>query len=306
MAFDEEPVRRERATEAHRLLVRFTRSRAQLASFHQVDKPAFGRWVAAAFREHLDEVETLHRRLVKARHLAERVELEREENRSSYHEAYRSVLEDETAGLRDDVDAADQDDDPAADLPPEDPEGETREFDAENFDWTFEFLKRDVPPISREISPAELAKDRYRKIVRILHPDLRSDRDALADELWHQTQEAFRAQDGERLEALLSIARLRFGDGRERPFIGEVIAAARWLRAALASIAAEIRLAKRDDAWGFSTLADRTRLYRKIAYQIDDDMDELRADIARYEAFLQKCATPATRRKAAPRSSARR
>lgn len=322
---DDAPLRAEHAASTHRLLVRFSSARRQIAEYLTRDKPSFGRWLSTEFRELLAEAESLQSRLAFSRSMSERVESVRDRDRSSYRKAYRTALEEDQAGLREDAEQAefDLDQDEFEDDHGEphecdelnEREDEGRTFNAAGIDWSQFVDGADERPRARPISPEESARDRYRKLVRLLHPDLRhaqraSDEapavgaanDRLANDLWHQTQAAFKDRDLDQLAALLSIARLRFGDRKESPFLGEVLTAAAWLREALAKIGAEIRMAKRDDAWEFSKLKDRSRLRRKIEYQIEDDIADMRDQVARYESFLKKCATPPER---ARRPSAR-
>ena len=329
MLIDESPLRTQHGSIAHRLLTRFSSIRKKIAEFHDRDKPAFARWLAVEFYRDLGVAEALQARLVRVRHLAERIEIEREESRLSYHDAFRIIMEDDARGLQEDVDRAEEEiEDEEEDGPDfdedafeseDDEDGEQpragRTFDRESVDWAAygpdrdprdgARLRRERRAAAEAATPAQIAKDRYRKLVRLLHPDRLAEKDQWAEDLWHQTQTAFKARDTVQLDALLSIARLRFGEGRDRPLIGEVLSASAWLREALAGLAAELRRAKGDDAWSFSKLKDRSRLQRKIAYQIEDDIGELRGQVARFEAFLERCAQPARSRGSSGRRSSR-
>ena len=142
----------------------------------------------------------------------------------------------------------------------------------ENFFQRFheEYKRNHVPQEERKKknTAEESLKFIYRNLVRILHPDYRKDEDARADELWHEVQNAYQKKDIERLNTLYALYNIRKGNFRENFTISQIQNVEEEFKLQLKQIRQNIRLAKKQPAWGFSRLKDRKKIHSDLSKKL--------------------------------------
>jgi DnaJ-domain-containing protein 1 len=145
-----------------------------------------------------------------------------------------------------------------------------------------EFISRSFSGKHSELSVSdELAlKTTYRKLVRLLHPDLNTESSAKAwlKSVWDRTQNAYQQKQLGELNKLQVIAliRLRFLD---RLTLHEIRQSASWLGAELETLASEVEEIKRVPAWGFSRKRKTEALARKIGRELDGEFKSVKKQI---------------------------
>jgi hypothetical protein len=186
-----------------------------------------------------------------------------------------------------------------AGLSEEDWDGDEAETDEEaDFD---DFLRHmlGMPPQKRKARQegserADRIKALYRELVRELHPDGGGKVTPERMRLWHEVQDAYRSGD---------LARLEFLHAKNGQMTGEVTAAtpvsrlkalATLFKQSLRSLASRLSEARRDLAWGFSTLTEKERggKLRAAEAEIRADVDDVKAKVRRMEQQLEEIRNP--------------
>jgi hypothetical protein len=128
--------------------------------------------------------------------------------------------------------------------------------------------------------------------VRRLHPDLRSDGDATVSAIWHEVQEAYEAQNIERLETLLALTEVQAGADGGQATLFQMRAAMAEFNRAFQVIQRSISEAKRDPAWAFSRTPYHGPLEKRIRREIDEDLADQRWILADLERRLADWSQP--------------
>ncbi len=210
-------------------------------------------------------------------------------------DAELDALEDE---FEDDASSEDADDEPADDEGGEWAGDEAETEEEADFD---DFLRHmlGMPPQKRKARQegserADRIKALYRELVRELHPDGGGKVTPERMRLWHEVQDAYRAGD---------LARLEFLHAKNGQMTGEVTAAtpvsrlkslATLFKQSLRSLASRLSEARRDLAWGFSTLTEKERggKLRAAEAEIRADVDDVKAKVRRMEQQLEEIRNP--------------
>ena len=82
-------------------------------------------------------------------------------------------------------------------------------------------------------------------------------------DLWHEVQEAYKANDLERLETILAISNIQTGDFSEEISVSQILNVQSEYKNQLKSIRAQIRKAKKRVEWGFSKISNTQPLSKK-------------------------------------------
>lgn len=291
---DDEPIRKSFYHAVQKALRRLKNTKIQIADFESKDKPAFARWLRQEFKQELTETERLQRELEEVRRLARAVEAERMKQKCSYFDAYERVMFDKQS---------------------HDSEGSTSEEEileesdeTSSSDNTYErtySTSRDSFSLQMTESKdfraaAEKVREIYRKLVRLLHPDLCLHLDNWSKQLWLQTQEAFKQADLEQLETLLVMARLHVSqhseDGPDKESsVSDLQSAIDYIKSEIGALNPQLKIFRKDPAWLFCKTKDKTRLHRKLAYEFDEILGDLATEIEQYSLFLDQCSTPRLR-----------
>lgn len=318
LIIDQEPIRRQATAEVVALFKRLRKARRRVEDFESLDQPAFARWLSSEFQDILDEVGRLQVRVVEGESLIEEVRMIRFALGCSYHQAYVNAMERRRLGdeLGDDDDV--EEDESGHGLGEDLREGESRGEEGEPFTrcadehederdtesdrresketgdegGLFRRLretKDDISDLGRRL------KRKYRELACLLHPDLRSGGDAWTNDLWARAQAAYAARDMREIEDLLILSRVSFGNGTEEESVSDLWGAAKILKKSLLGVRRQIARLKLDMAWEFSVNPDRTRLRRRISYDLESERDELSERLEEVEAQLARWSVPPSR-----------
>jgi hypothetical protein len=145
----------------------------------------------------------------------------------------------------------------------------------------------------KEDSWEDRVKNRYRKLVRILHPDFRENKeDPELDEIWHKVQEAYQKKDIDRLDMLLAICNIKEGKFREDFSISQILDASMEYKTQLKALKKRLKLAKKDKAWGFSTLNNKNILENSIKRNLQEDLKREKGNLMEFQEILKFMSTP--------------
>lgn len=128
----------------------------------------------------------------------------------------------------------------------------------------------------------EAVKILYRKLVRILHPDLQDD-STLAQrhwqkKLWARTQAAYHERSRPKLARLYLMALIRSGSVQDLK-VSELRDSQFELTEELADLKNEAQSFKRHPAWGFSRRKDFKPLHKKILKEFERELDHLHGEV---------------------------
>jgi hypothetical protein len=147
-------------------------------------------------------------------------------------------------------------------------------------------------------------KELYRLLVRRLHPDTRADNNAEVSALWHDVQEAYEAGNVDRLEMLLAFTDIQSNTAGDHTSLSQMRAVLAELRAAFNALQRNLRAAKKDPAWDFSRLTDRTKAEARLRRELETILDWHEDQIRQLEAMLaQWSAPPSPRQRRRPPST---
>ena len=147
-------------------------------------------------------------------------------------------------------------------------------------------------PNPRERPESQRIKEIYRILVRRLHPDLRADGDAQVSAIWHEVQEAYETGNLERMETLLALTEIQNGVNGGKASLSHMKAALAELKRALRAIQKSIQEARRNPAWGFSKMPDRSKLKTRIQREIEGDLFEQRKHLEDLERIIARWTRP--------------
>lgn len=122
-------------------------------------------------------------------------------------------------------------------------------------------------------------KERYRRLARILHPDMGSaagEGDFGATrrkELWLQVQAAYEARDLARLDQLLLLATISEKGAFFAATISEILALSARLRDALRPLRRQVRELRRSLAWEFADRKDLTDVRKRCERELRDELE---------------------------------
>ena len=317
MLLDQGPLRRKASSECRRAMTRLEKVRAEWKRFDHEDKPAFSRWVAATFGALLSRQREIEALIREKEALVQEVERELVFDRSGDERAAFARVQRRRANPPREADPKPDGPPPPRD---ENPRFRGRNHaDLSEMEQQFlfdEFLifmgmnpdrmsdrqyqrmfaqfreklrgesepepPRNVDPDPEPEKPApSRIKEIYRLLVRRLHPDTRADSDAEVSALWHEVQEAYEEENLDRLEMLLALTDIRSKTTGEHTSLFQMQAVLAELRAACNALQRNLRAAKKEPAWNFVRLADRSALETRLR-------GELETNLAAHEEVLQR------------------
>jgi len=296
-------------------------ARERIRRFNEEDQPAFQQWIHATFGKEITSLRELAQKLNELQRLVHDVEEYKLENRCSYYEAYRAVIENRNHALScepefekendedpfrdDDADARDEFDDifgdddfRSGDDPFESSKGQRDFRDAfEGFDEPFRQADRTPEPTANRL------KTLYRSLARKLHPDVNEFLDQKRKDLWHQVQSAYDNQDLERLEALAAMSDILDDSVQGVESVWSLKSLFEELSLGLRHLQRQVTLCGREPAWGFKKKREQPKKIKrerdKVAAQLRYDESELLDQIDFAELYIERWKTPpaSTRRK---------
>jgi hypothetical protein len=122
-------------------------------------------------------------------------------------------------------------------------------------------------------------KSLYRKLVRRLHPDHRSDGDAAVSSLWHEVQEAYAAADVARMEILLALSDIQADALGEQTTLAQMRNLRSELERSLSALEKSVEEAEGEECWNFARSGPsedlRVRVERQLKHELAGRMDRL-------------------------------
>lgn len=315
---DQGPLRRQAATDCSRQLSRLEKAKAEWKRFQSEDKAAYDRWTAATFGALLSRLRETEAGIHERQALVREVEAAmffggHRTRRAAYAEVMRRRSEPPNFGPQGEPPPQGRpfEDDPFDDLSDDD-----LEFIFEDIlhmagmnpdrmsDAQYEKMFRDFKAGMNEGTAQEPAvhekpksedvriKEIYRLLVRRLHPDTRADVDAEVSALWHEVQEAYGSGNLERLEMLLALTDIQFNAVGEHTSLFQMRSVLVELRRAFNALQKNLRAAKKDPAWGFGQVTDRTKLEAKLRKELEANLKWQLAELRQLESEIASWTTP--------------
>jgi hypothetical protein len=153
-------------------------------------------------------------------------------------------------------------------------------------------------------SEATRIKELYRLLVRRLHPDTKADRDVEVSALWHEVQEAYTAGNLDRLEMLLAFTDIQSKTAGEHTSLFQMQSVLAELRGSYNALQRTLRAAKKDSAWNFVRLEDRSKLETCVRRELESTLAWHEMQLGQLEALIAKWSAPPKPRNGRPRPRA--
>ncbi len=299
-------------------------SRRVLDQFHQQDQPQFSRWLNSRFGTLLTELRELNLKMAADDAIVFMVQNEVMFGGGSHARAYKRVME-----LRDNPEppppppppggGKDGKHEPLGERPewgnPDDPDDPLKAI----FEELFGELGSDEGPRdprrfrvgdqTESAAPAHVTKrlkERYRAVVRRLHPDSQREMTAQKTEWWHQAQSAYEAGDAEQLEVILTLCEIGESGTTAHTSASLLQRITAQLKSSLREIKRQITQRRREPAWNFSSRTDHAAMAEQVRRELTGELMAMRRRwmdtqelIAKWKAAAEKLKPP-RRRKATP------
>ena len=255
--------------------------RRELENYEQLDQPAFVSWLYSTFGQELTQLRELRAELARNFSILHAVENEVGSRNTSYKRAYERVARRHAAPTP-----------KAQNQPGRGSHEEHIHDDATGVDDVDDEprLERDLPGIPKPKPASGNLKDRYRELVRRLHPDLNNKLTPNQRQLWHEVQEAYQDRDLERLEQLATMAGVLDGNPARQSTLSELKKMLRDLKQAFGELAKAIKQARNEPDWQFrQTLKMPPRLAmlrNQMALEIADDLDNVENGLNEFKVLF--------------------
>ena len=320
---DGDPIRKKARKDYEKARRELDKARLQIEQYHTQDRPAFARWLNANFGKFLTEIRELSRQAHEQHRLLSEISDYIWSHNVSEVEAYLAVMfrrehPEEAAAAeakaRAEAEAkarkrgqaepppgfdksGDEEDDEDFEFEDAPDEKAFREFSS-LFEETFGFkIPPEMHPPGATPKPVQTAsvKELYRTLVRKLHPDKQATMTAQKLEWWHEVQDAYAANDAERLATILSLVEMSAGEPTAHTSVSVFQRLVARLKASLRDVKREVAQGRRDPAWNFSQLREHQATAARIGLEMRESMAHLRHDLAEHEQTLRELAEEARR-----------
>lgn len=131
-------------------------------------------------------------------------------------------------------------------------------------------------------------KERYRILVRKLHPDINTELTAEAKSLWIQVQAAYQQRNLEQLDVLLALSDAFVGKLSESTGLHQLRRSKHEIERLIAPLRKKLDEARQNRAWKFSETPDRAPLQRVVEKEFQRERMFLRSKLSQLEAQLQR------------------
>ena len=178
-----------------------------------------------------------------------------------------------------------------------------RRPERDSYEWRDDRRKRGFDPGSDlpRVEPVTLKldtlksriKERYRALVRKLHPDLNPN---LTDEergLWNQVQAAYVERNLEQLDLLMALSDAFSGKGAHVSSLAQLRRVAIEIESLIAPLQRKVEELRKNRAWGFSERTDHSSLQRGIEAEFRKNVTLLRQRLSQVETQLSRFTAPA-------------
>jgi hypothetical protein len=158
------------------------------------------------------------------------------------------------------------------------------------------------PPAGRTMKETLVrVKELYRVLVRRLHPDSGgSHADANRARLWHDLQDAYAAQDVERMEVLLAMTDFHQGKDAMHTSLYHLRKVAREMARTVRELQKRLREARESKAWIFWNAKDRAKAGAQLRSQVESRIRDAKKHLAILEREVSAWQAEAKPRKKVP------
>lgn len=312
---DQQPLREEAGRAARKKIGEMEKLNTSLSEFEKTIRPAYERWEAETLGPLLAEERQLIAKISHLEHLISRAGLEALFTGRDPQEIYEEVAREQQEW--EERQAAGESESPKPEPEePYDPDAERKFSDEEREfrayvryacgDEPDQFSKREYKKLfneyrewkkkregeggsvarKKEDVPARV-KELYRVLVRRLHPDTgKSRNDPNVQRLWHDLQNAYAAQDVERLEVLLAMTDLHESGSAIRSTLFHLRKVAKEMENTVRELKARFREARTSPAWAFWHSDNREKAGAKIRAATEARIREAKSHITILESEI--------------------
>jgi len=141
---------------------------------------------------------------------------------------------------------------------------------------------------SDQVAPSSsYIKSRYRQLVRRLHPDYRDPLDEQLNELWHQVQDAYQAEDIERLEMLSASCDIFDGNVSDSLSVSQIKSVQEEYGKQTKFFRGAINRAKKSIEWGFRKQKDTRRIEKQIHSDLEFRLRQSNHRLSLFEDLIR-------------------
>lgn len=256
--------------------------------------PAYNRWLHSEFGPSLSKLKEMQIEHERKLHIIEQMSNRHYFHNTSWHVAYREVMEE--------IEAVDNpvtpDDDAYESEDSGEDEGGVKDDAYEDMMDLFGNMlgggmEPDVSVQERDDSLRQL-KDVYREICKKLHPDTGGEFDQRTSALWHDAQEAYKDEDIDKLRSLLAVCEMRGGAVPSTANCWQILEIQSHFKSGVQSLRSVLRDAKRHPGWDFINWSgkDLEQRRRRVAVELENDIIELTDILEETTAKLDRLRTP--------------
>lgn len=298
IVIDQAPVREGALKRLRLAQSELDRLNRELSQFNERDKPAFSSWMSSAFAELYRRLEELTRKIYERQLQIE--ELLSGARHNSYdaqddEDAAFDLFMDELKDQGFDPDSFDGDELDALftqfkarngfghEGPTDDDDGAFREHD--------HYEDRELPS-QPKTQKSERLKELYRKLVKLLHPDLAEGE--VTEErrtLWLRLQAAYNEGNLAKLESIFALLEKQVADEDQiYSSISEILELVEQTWQSIAQLRKRLKNAQRDRAWGFSrpgAKKRKSRVQQLIRRELEREIDRAQAALDELDWFLK-------------------
>jgi hypothetical protein len=140
----------------------------------------------------------------------------------------------------------------------------------------------------------EQVKSIYRMLARKLHPDYRKETGEHYEILWFEAQSAYKSNNLEKLQTLLSQCNAYEGNFSEEFSIYQIVTAKKNYGLQLKTVRSRIKLAKKDPAWGFSKITHKEAKSKtvEVKNRLKRELTDHKENLIHFNEILKKWSMP--------------
>ncbi|MCB1179175.1 MAG: hypothetical protein KDK36_16445 [Leptospiraceae bacterium] len=328
---DQEPIRDDYIKKCKTAFKELKKAQNEWKEFESKDSPEFSRWYNSSFGEKISKIRDTHQKAGEIYHLVHEVYFYAENLGITMYQAYLFVMEKRKNEEKSEEDEWEKynkqkHSNHNQDSETEDDCDDDFQFSDAELEMLFEQMLKDNEELKRKCKDPKLkrklfeefkkhfehdendedkkeksesesleerVKSRYRKLVRILHPDYRENKeDQELDDIWHKVQEAYQNKDIEKLDMLLAICNIKEGNFSEEFSISQILDVSLEYKSQLKALKKKLKLAKKDDAWGFTKRKRINFLKNKIKNRLDDELKKETQNYIELQEIIQQISKP--------------